>query len=69
MATTTLSLVLSLILGPGTLIIIGLGALVLVLLLNFMWTVALIDGVILAPTDPVVLREILWDERIPRSVR
>lgn len=58
-----------LILGPGTLIIIGLGALPLVLLLGFTWTVALIGGAILASTDPVVLREILRDERIPRSVR
>ena len=58
-----------LILGPGTLIIIGLGALPLVLLLSFTWTVALIGGAILASRDPVVLREILWEERIPRSVR
>jgi len=54
-----------LILGPGTLSIIGLGARPLVLLLSFTWTVALIGGAILASTDPVVLREILWDERIP----
>ena len=58
-----------LILGPGTLIIIRLGALPLVLLLSFTWTVALIGGAILASRDPVVLREILWEERIPRSVR
>ena len=58
-----------LILGPGTLSIIGLGARPLVLLLSFTWTVALIGGAILASRDPVVLREILWEERIPRSVR
>jgi len=58
-----------LILGPGTMLIIGLGALPLVYLLGFGWVIALMGGAILASTDPVVLREIVRDERIPRSVR
>lgn len=58
-----------LILGPGTLLIIALGAIPLVYLLGFGWLVALMGGAILASTDPVVLREIVRDERIPRSVR
>ncbi|MFQ6027028.1 MAG: cation:proton antiporter [Dehalococcoidia bacterium] len=59
----------ALILGPGTLLIIALGAVPLSLLLGFAWVVAFIGGAILASTDPVVLREIVRDQRIPRSVR
>ena len=62
-------LVPALILGPGTALIIVLGALPFALLLGFSWTVALIGGAALASTDPLVLREILRDERIPRSMR
>ena len=58
-----------LILGPGTLLIIALGAIPLVYLLGFGWLLALMGGAILASTDPVVLREIVRDDRIPRSVR
>lgn len=58
-----------LILGPGTGIIIALGAVPLALLLGFGWVIAFMGGAILASTDPVVLREILRDNRIPRSVR
>ena len=58
-----------LILGPGTGLIIALGAVPLALLLGFGWVMAFIGGAILASTDPVVLREILRDHRIPRSVR
>jgi NhaP-type Na+/H+ or K+/H+ antiporter len=58
-----------LILGPGTAIVISLGAVPLALLFGFGWLVAFIGGAILASTDPVVLREILRDHRIPRSVR
>ena len=39
------------------------------LLNGFGWVIAFLSGVILASTDPVVLREILRDHRIPRSVR
>ena len=62
-------LVPALILGPGTVLIIALGALPLALMLGFTWTVAFIGGAVLASTDPVILREILSDERIPRPVR
>ena len=62
-------LVPALVLGPGTGIIIGLGAVALALLLGFPWLMAFIGGAILASTDPVVLREIVRDGRIPRSVR
>ena len=58
-----------LVLGPGTALIIGLGALPLSLLLGFGWVVAFIGGAILASTDPVVLRDIVRDPRIPRSIR
>lgn len=62
-------LVPALILGPGTAIIIVLGALPLHYMLGFGWVVAIAGGAILASTDPVVLREILSDSRIPRSVK
>ena len=58
-----------LILGPGTGLIIAIGALPLGLYLNFGWILAFIGGAVLASTDPVVLREIVRDERIPRPVR
>lgn len=62
-------LVPALILGPGTGLIIALGAIPLALMLGFGWVVAFIGGAILASTDPVVLREIVRDQRLPRSVR
>ena len=58
-----------LILGPGTGIIIALGATTLALIVGFPWVLAFIGGAILASTDPVVLRDIVRDQRIPRSVR
>ena len=58
-----------LILGPGTSLIIALGAVPLAVLLGFSWVMAFAGGAILASTDPVVLREVLRDVRIPRSVR
>ena len=58
-----------LILGPGTGIIIALGATTLALVVGFSWIMAFIGGAILASTDPVVLRDIVRDQRIPRSVR
>ena len=58
-----------LVLGPGTVLIILLGAVSLALLVGLGWLMAFIGGAILASTDPVVLREILRDSRIPRSVR
>ena len=62
-------LVPALILGPGTGLIIAIGALPFGLFLNFGWILAFIGGAVLASADPVVLREIVRDERIPRSVR
>lgn len=59
----------ALVLGPGTVLIITLGAVPLALLLGFGWLLAFTGGAILASTDPVVLREIIRDRRIPRSVR
>lgn len=59
----------ALILGPGTGLIIVIGALPLGLYLNVGWIIAFIGGAVLASTDPVVLRDIVRDERIPRSVR
>ena len=62
-------LVPALILGPGTILIIGIGALPFGLYLNFGWIMAFIGAAVLASTDPVVLQEILRDQRIPRPVR
>ena len=39
------------------------------LIFGFGWIIAFMGGAILASTAPVVLRKILRDERIPRSVR
>jgi NhaP-type Na+/H+ or K+/H+ antiporter len=57
------------VLVPGTGLIIALGTIPMALLVGFGWLMAFIGGAILASTDPVVLREILRDGRIPRSVR
>ncbi|PKB63477.1 MAG: hypothetical protein BZY80_06830 [SAR202 cluster bacterium Io17-Chloro-G2] len=59
----------ALVLGPGTATIIGLGAVGLAKITGFSWTMAFLGGAVLASTDPVVLREIVRDHRIPRSVR
>jgi sodium/hydrogen antiporter len=58
-----------LVLGPATLLIIGLLAGLGTLLLDLPLVLALLLGTILASTDPVVLRDVLRDRRIPRSVR
>jgi NhaP-type Na+/H+ or K+/H+ antiporter len=58
-----------LVLGPGSALIIALGATSLALILGFGWLLAFIGGAMLASTDPVVLREIVRDKRIPRSIR
>jgi NhaP-type Na+/H+ or K+/H+ antiporter len=58
-----------LVLGPGTLLVIGLLAGLGMLLLDLPVILALLLGTILASTDPVVLRDVLRDPRIPRSVR
>jgi len=56
-------------LGPGTLIIISVVALGANLLLDTSLVESLLLGTILASTDPVVLRDVVRNERIPRSVR
>jgi NhaP-type Na+/H+ or K+/H+ antiporter len=58
-----------LVLVPGTALVVVLGAVPLALLVGFGWTLAFIGGAVLASTDPVVLREIVRDPRIPRAVR
>ena len=56
-------------LGPGTLLIIALVAAAAYLLIGTTPLQSLLLGAILASTDPVVLRDVVRDERIPRSVR
>lgn len=56
-------------LGPGTLLIIAGIALAAHLLVGTTFIQSLLLGAILASTDPVVLRDVVRDERIPRSVR
>lgn len=56
-------------LGPGTVIIIAVVALGANLLLGTTLIESLLLGTILASTDPVVLRDVVRNERIPRSVR
>ncbi len=62
-------LVPALALGPGTIAIILLIAGGAIVVLDFPWELALLLGAILASTDPVVLRDVLRDRRIPSSVR
>jgi NhaP-type Na+/H+ or K+/H+ antiporter len=56
-------------LGPGTLIVISVVALGANLLLGTSLVDSLLLGTVLASTDAVVLREVVRNERIPRSVR
>lgn len=56
-------------LGPGTLLTIGIVAGGAIVLLDASFTQALLFGAILSSTDPVVLRDVVRDDRIPRSVR
>ena len=56
-------------LGPGTTLIIALLAASITWLIGLPVIVGFIGGAILASTDPVVLRELIRDGRIPRSVR
>src|SRR3712207_6604512 len=56
-------------LGPGTLIIVSVVASGAYLLLEISLDESLLLGTILASTDPVVLRDVVRNERIPRSVR
>ena len=56
-------------LGPGTLLTIAGVAVAAWWLLGATPLVAVLLGAILASTDPVVLRDVVRDPRIPRSVR
>ena len=62
-------LVPALALGPGTIAVILLVAGAAVVLLDFPLELALLLGAILSSTDPVVLRDVLRDRRIPSSIR
>jgi sodium/hydrogen antiporter len=54
---------------PGTLLVIGGIGIASYLLLGTTPVQSLLLGAILASTDPVVLRDIVRDERVPRSIR
>ena len=56
-------------LGPGTLIIVSVVAAGSYFLLGTSMVESLLLGTILASTDPVVLRDVVRNGRIPRSVR
>jgi sodium/hydrogen antiporter len=56
-------------LGPGTLMVIAGVTIAAYVLVGTTLLQSLLLGAILASTDPVVLRDIVRDERIPRSVR
>ena len=62
-------LVPALALGPGTVLTIALVALAAWLIFNASLVHALMLGAILSSTDPVVLRDVIRDTRIPSSVR
>jgi NhaP-type Na+/H+ or K+/H+ antiporter len=56
-------------LGPGSLIVVALVAVAAMLIAGLDPVIAFIVGAILASTDPVVLRDVVHDERIPSAVR
>ncbi|HEU5349413.1 MAG TPA: cation:proton antiporter [Ktedonobacterales bacterium] len=56
-------------LGPGTLLTIAGITVVAGLLLHLSVIQSVLLGAILASTDPIVLRDVVRDERVPRSVR
>ncbi|MEA2642311.1 MAG: sodium/hydrogen antiporter [Chloroflexota bacterium] len=56
-------------LGPGTLITMALVALAATFMLGVAPLQALLLGAVLSSMDPVVLRDVLRDERIPQSIR
>ncbi|HEY7779532.1 MAG TPA: cation:proton antiporter [Ktedonobacterales bacterium] len=56
-------------LGPGTLLVIAGVTLAARLLLSTTWLDSLLLGGVLASVDPIVLRDVVRHERIPRSVR
>ena len=62
-------LVPALALGPGTVFIVAIIAGAGMLLLDMPLLIALLLGSVLASTDPVVLRDVVRDRRLPSSVR
>ena len=62
-------LVPALTLGPGTLLIVAIVAGAGILLLDMSPVLAFLLGAVLASTDPVVLRDVVRDRRLPSSVR
>ena len=62
-------LVPALALGPGTLAIVAIVAGAGMLLLDMSPVIAFLLGAVLSSTDPVVLRDIVRDRRLPSSVR
>ena len=56
-------------LGPGTLLTMALIAIFASLILKFSLIQALLIGAVLSSVDPVLLRDVVRDERIPRAVR
>jgi NhaP-type Na+/H+ or K+/H+ antiporter len=58
-----------LVLGPGTGLTIAIIALAAWALLSATLVQALLLGAILSSTDPVVLRDVIRDQRIPRTIR
>ncbi|MDF3018405.1 MAG: hypothetical protein K0R44_3630 [Thermomicrobiales bacterium] len=56
-------------LGPGTLLTVGIVAAAARLIFGTSLVESLLLGSILASIDPVVLRDVVRDERVPRSIR
>lgn len=56
-------------LGPGSLLTMLLIAIAAALLLHFPIIQSLLVGTVLSSVDPVLLRDVVRDERIPRSIR
>lgn len=56
-------------LGPGTILVIAATAIAALLLLHLPVVLAVLLGAILASTDPVVLRDVTRDLRLPTAVR
>jgi sodium/hydrogen antiporter len=62
-------LVPSLVLGPGTLLTVALVAVAAHVLLHTGILASILLGAILASTDPVVLRDVVRDKRVPGAIR
>ena len=56
-------------LGPGTLLTVGIVAVAAQFIFATSWVESLLLGSILASIDPVVLRDVVRDERVPRAIR